>query len=153
MKYHVSQLGRDKEGRDWKILIKDYPTGSARWLDFVPFIPISQLSETRAKKNLLPTEVAYVHLRPESQAYLNDIQVGRYQENRGLGTLLLRFIEKWLMTHGINEIFGDISRKDENQFAKLQHFYEKNEWTFELFDRANLNNESLTVGRVYKKLR
>ena len=109
MKYQIFDLGKDKIGMNWKVLVKDYPMGSVRFLDFVPFIPISKISEIFAKKNLKPTEVAYVHPKPENKAYLNDIQVDKRYENRGLGSLLLKFIEKWEMGKGINEIYGDIS--------------------------------------------
>jgi len=153
MKYYVSDLGKDKRGLNWKVLIKDYPMGSARFLDFVPFIPINQSSEIDARKNSKPTEVAYVHPKPGNKAYLNDIQVSRPHENNGIGSLLLKFIEKWEVNHGINEIFGDISTKDKDHFDKLQHFYKKNEWRFEFFNTSTLKTGSTTVGRVYKKLK
>jgi GNAT superfamily N-acetyltransferase len=153
MKTCVYPLGKDKLGLDWHVMVKDYPMGKLRFLDFIPFIRTGTLSETRVKKVLKPTEVACVHPRSRTQAYLNDIQVGDVYQDRGLGTLLIRFVEEWEKERGINEIFGDISIKDRNDFSKLEHFYIKNGWTFELFDNWQSIQGTTTVGRVCKKLK
>jgi GNAT superfamily N-acetyltransferase len=73
-------------------------------------------------------------------------------ENRGIGSLLIKFVEKWEIELGSNEIFGDISIKDYDHFDKLEHFYTKNGWTFKLFDNWRAIRGTTTVGRVYKKL-
>jgi GNAT superfamily N-acetyltransferase len=154
MKTSVHELGKDKRGLDWHIMVKDYPAVSDRWLDFLPFIP-DRSSEIQVKENSRPTEVAYVHPHPlsKTKAFLVDIRVRKEYEDRGLGSLLIKFVEKWEIEREVIEMLGDISIKDQDHFDKLKHFYNKNGWTFELFDKLKIDLGSTTVGRVHKYLR
>jgi len=67
--------------------------------------------------------------------------------------LLIKFVEKWEIEREVIEMLGDISIKDQDHFDKLKHFYNKNGWTFELFDKLKIDLGSTTVGRVHKYLR
>ena len=153
MKTFVYVLGEDKRGLKWHIMVKDYPVVSSRWLDFVPFIRLGTFSETEVKNNASPTEVAYVHPRSETEAFLVYIRVRKEYEDRGIGSLLINLVERWEIERGVTKICGDISIKDKDHFDRLKHFYNKNGWTFELFDKSKITPGSSSVGRVYKYLR
>ncbi len=94
-----------------------------------------------------------MHPMSGNKAYLNDIQVSPQYENKDVGSLLLKFIEAWEINNGVVAIEGDLCRKDEDHFDKLEHFYKKNGWTFTLFDPITLNSLDVKMGRVYKNLK
>jgi GNAT superfamily N-acetyltransferase len=147
----IHDLGTDKKGSVWKVLIRDPMVGKTGFFYFLPFLP-NLSSANSVKNNYAPTEAAYVHPKSITKAYLNDIQVSGKYEDRGLGSLLINFIEKWERERGVTEIYGDLSRKDEDHFDKLQHFYEKHGWTFELFDKKTITERTMILGKVYKEL-
>jgi len=75
-------------------------------------------------------------------------------ENRGIGSLLLEYTERWALRNGIFALYGDLNRKHADHFDKLEHFYRELGWSWELFgpeDSRSLPN-SPVIGRVEKQL-
>jgi GNAT superfamily N-acetyltransferase len=57
------------------------------------------------------------------------VVVDRYQD-RGIGTLILKFIEKLSRSQGITKLHGEISARDSDHIKKLIHFYGKSDFNF-----------------------
>ena len=76
------------------------------------------------------------------------IKVCKSKDDLGVGTSLLKFVEKYSLGKGIKELYGDIYSGDKDHFDKLKHFYEKNEYKWELYQPP----PEIIVGRVSKVL-
>lgn len=85
---------------------------------------------------------------------LDDIRVKPSLENRHIGLMLLASVERYVGTQGIQHLWGDISIEDSDHFDKLEYFYKKNGWTWQVFSRDESSGRrgSAIVGRIEKDL-
>ena len=61
----------------------------------------------------------------QSMAFLIDVEVDGRNENRGLGSMLVRKSMEECRKRGHQGIYGYLSEVDADHFLKLKHFYEK----------------------------
>ena len=87
-------------------------------------------------------------------AKIENIKVDSSLENQGIGSLLLAFIERWTLRHGIIALYGDLKNMHSRQIDKLEHFFQGNKWSWELFseDDTRRQQDPSIVGRVEKHL-
>jgi len=73
-------------------------------------------------------------------------------ENRGIGKLLISYIEKWAEESGFNTEFCFLSPPDD--IKKLKHFYSKCGWEIRIFneDEKRTENQNFYIGKVVKHL-
>lgn len=73
-------------------------------------------------------------------------------ENRGIGKLLISYIEKWARQSGFNTVFGLLSPHDD--IEKLKHFYSKCGWEIRIFneDEKITEGQNFYIGKVMKHL-
>ncbi len=144
----IFYIGIDKEGFHWLVQVNKETFETLRWIDFVGGRAFPNSKD--AKRFTHESALVQVTLESASRAKF-DIRVDPDYEDKDVGTLLLTFIENYLMKEGIEELTGDISKVDQDHFGKLKHFYKKNHYVVEFFD--DLSPEYLVrVGRVYKRL-
>jgi len=73
-------------------------------------------------------------------------------ENRGIGQMLVRYLENWSKQSGSRTIYGLLSPHD--NIEKLKHFYNKCGWQIEMFDKAQKIEEgqNFYIGKITKCL-
>ncbi len=77
-----------------------------------------------------------------------DVRVDSFMENRGVGSMLVKLAIEASKRRGNLGLDGEISSVDRGHFDKLEHFYEKLGFDFELFEPALSDRRSKTVGRI-----
>jgi len=141
-------LGTDKDGRDWRVEVyQDRPLSPdihfRAWpADLIP------------GQRKVPPASSLISVVSKDVAKLENIEVDPALENRGIGSLLLEYTERWALRNGIFALYGDLNRKHADHFDKLEHFYRELGWSWELFgpeDSRSLPN-SPVIGRVEKQL-
>ena len=95
-----------------------------------------------------------INLRNLSSAKLVDIRAESWIENRGGATVVLRWVERWCRRMGCQRIWGELSSVDRDHMDKLQHFYEKNGYTFKLYESGDpmYDPHSTIIGEIRKVL-
>jgi GNAT superfamily N-acetyltransferase len=68
-----------------------------------------------------------------NEIIIDDIVIKDEYQNRGIRTLILRFIEKWAKSQHIKKIYGKISETDPEHFKQLMQFYENLGFKFILY--------------------
>ena len=108
---------------------------------------------------------AVIFIESRNLAKLEFIGVDEIIRRTSVGSLLLNFVEAWMLEHEILRMYGDISDtygEYGNSFHTLQEylealrsFYTKHDWTFQLFTNDDLQpTENIhLIGRVEKRLR
>ncbi len=141
-------LGRDKENKQWLVEVyQDRPLATS-----------VHIRAWRAHHRPGPwrkySAEALLSLISKDVAKIESIQVDPSLENRGIGSLLLAFIERWTVRHGIVALYGDLQNMHASQFDKLEHFFQSNGWNWELFseDDPRGQPDSPILGRVEKPL-
>lgn len=139
-------LGQDRYGMHWFV---KYHKSELANLNRIYF------AAGYANSKNLPrpfVEKAQVRLGLETRERAKfEISVDEPYRRRGVGTLLLSFVERYAANEGFKELYGDISRVDSDYFKERKKFYQKNKFTWEL-DHTRLVSGNLIVGRVSKLL-
>ena len=141
-------LGTDKEGRQWQVdVYQDKPLAPDVHFQVWP----ANLKPGQRKN---PSATALVSVISKDVAKLENMEVNLSLENQGIGSLLLRYIERWAVRNGIIALYGDLNRRHADHFDKLEYFYQTNGWTWELFDPDDprCQPDSPIVGRIEKGL-
>ena len=81
-------------------------------------------------------------------AYLTDVQVDKYLENRGVGSMLVGEAIKECKLRGHKGIEGDLSNVDSDHFDKLEYFYEKLGFTVVFYEPEHPDYSPRRVGKV-----
>ena len=124
-----STLGVDSVGESWFVeVIQSNPFDLAEFKAW----------PSRVRRPFSTVEFAYAYVmvtdeeatRRTDWASLEDIVVVSGWENRGVGSLLLRYIEGWCRGKAHSGVRGDLSAVDLGHMDKLKHFYTKNGFTF-----------------------
>ncbi|MBU2608511.1 MAG: GNAT family N-acetyltransferase, partial [Chloroflexi bacterium] len=141
-------LGSDKQGKEWRTEIyQDRPLAPD-----VHFMVQPASLKSGQQKN--PPAYATLSVVSKDVAKLESIEVDPSLENRGLGSLLLDYIERWAARNGMVALYGDLNRKYADHFDKLERFYQDHGWTWELFapDDQRCQPDPSVMGRVEKQL-
>ncbi|MFC1870234.1 hypothetical protein ACFLYE_03080 [Chloroflexota bacterium] len=142
------KLRTDKKGKQW--LLESHqsePLASDIHFRVWP-------ERLRPSQREYPSAKALVSLISQDVAKLESIRVDTDLENRGLGSLLLDYIDRWTKAHGIIALYGDLMAAHAPSFEKLEHFFTTQGWTWELFKEDDPRRQagSVVVGRVEKQL-
>ncbi len=141
-------LGSDKYGKEWRTEIyQDRPLSPE-----VHFMVQPANLKSGQQKN--PPAHATLSVVSKDVAKLENIEVDPSLENRGLGSLLLDYIERWAARNGMVALYGDLHRKYADHFDKLERFYQDHGWAWELFapDDPRCQPDPSVMGRVEKQL-
>ena len=133
---------RDRCGLAWDVYI--YDDGAL----------MSWIARPRYDGYIGGTNVAHVRthtlnpLRKSPKARLQDVQVDRYLENRGTGSMLVREVIKECKRRGHEGIEGKLSSVDSHHFDKLKHFYEKLGFTVVFYAPEHPDYRQNRVGKI-----
>ena len=130
---------RDRHGFDWYVIRTDE-------LTMVHWRAVSRHFNGEGDAKVKVRAIG--SLQTLQMACLMDVQVDRWVENRGVGSMLVRAAIEDCKRQGNLGIYGEISKVDEDHFSKLKHFYEKLGFTFVLYDENELDENSNTVGKI-----
>ncbi len=81
-------------------------------------------------------------------AQLTDVEIEKWAENRGVGSMLVARAIEECKRRGHKGMEGDLSSVDSDHFDKLKHFYEKLGFTVTFFDRNHPDRRGWKVGRI-----
>jgi len=141
-------LGTDKDGRQWRTEIyQDRPLAPDVYFQAQP-------AELKSWQKKTSPASAMLSMVSKDVAKLDNIEVDPSLENRGLGSLLLDYIERWAARNGIVALYGDLNRKQADHLDKLEFFFSGHDWTWELFapDDPRCQRDPSVMGRVEKQL-
>ncbi len=155
-------IGKDKNGHPWIVEIDDTgePTSKGKPVLFWVFS-----AYTAPKRRSHARAQALTFIESDYVAKLEFIAVDERIRRKKIGSLLLNFVEGWMVEHEILRMHGDISDtygEYGNSFHTLQEyleavrsFYTKHGWTFRLFTNDDLQpTENIHfIGRVKRRLR
>ena len=133
---------RDRYGLVWDVYVYDDET------------LISWFARPRYDGYIGGTNLAHVSthtfdpLRKSPKARLQDVQIDRYLENRGTGSMLVRQAIEECKRRGHEGIEGKLSSVDSDHFDKLKHFYEKMGFSFVIYDSDHPNHGGTRVGKI-----
>lgn len=149
MSRSVAELGMDKVGVPWRVEIdRDSPTDPLVWFWVRP----AEFPKTRWE---YPSASCAAHIESTSVAKIEDIVIKNpTMRNRGIGSLLLTFVERWMLNEGMVRLYGDLSNVDSNRFDQLRHSYQKYGWSFQTYQAGDpkFRKDSIIAGRVEKQL-
>ena len=146
---HLELLGVDKHGEPWFVEVSPYDdelSGATfhAWPESLP--------PDDHPRYLAMAAVTLRHPLSRQEllrAKIEDIRIEDNRlENRGVGTLLLRYSEKWCKKMGFRDICGQLSNVDSGHLGKLRHFYSKNGYNFELYRKPR----GIIIGEISKAL-
>lgn len=141
-------LGTDNKGGQWQAEVyQDKPLAPDVNFRVWP-------AGLKAGQRRNPAAIARLTVVSKDVAKLEDIAVDPSLEDRGIGSLLLSYLERWSVRNGIIALYGDLNRKHADHFDKLEYFYHSHSWTWEEFspDDPRFSPDSPHVGRVEKQL-
>ncbi len=136
---------KDKKGQPWVLDVKILTEGKTALLD----VRLSESDNPKAQASISITKAE------QTAAKIEDITVNRLYENRGIGSLMIRAMESWARTCGVETIWGELSEADRDHFDKLKHFYEKHGYVFKLDNPSGsipLRPRSAPVGTIRKDI-
>jgi len=182
----VRELGRDKCGKAWKVLVTDkgrhgiteknrvyfyvFPRNThrsnLRWDGPHTFLA----SLERQPSNDEGVFLDICHSDYESDSFLERLsslspRLGGIEssptrrkvsgtakwQNRGIGTLLAKFVEEWAIESGIKRLVGFVNPKDD--IEKLKVFWPRLGWSLEFFDEEEYKRQgSHYIGKGTKQL-
>jgi len=138
----------DKRGRRWSIAVQIDRVGGL----LIAYFGVWPAMRVDSRGGSVGLACCSVH--QTGKAKLDDFRVEpRYQDN-GIGSQLLKEVEKWAAGVGVVHLYGELSQIDADHFTMLRHFYTKHGWTWCLFDQGDprLKPRSPIVGLVEKTL-
>ncbi|WP_280770943.1 hypothetical protein [Salipaludibacillus daqingensis] len=71
----------------------------------------------------------HAHYKPNYHIHIDDI---RGEENRGYGSVCMKFLKEYTIDQNIHTISGDISHRDWDHLDRLIHFYKKHHFYLDL---------------------
>ena len=131
-------LWRDKQGRVWEI----------RQVDGPGMIVFRARSQSVKGKSIASARIEDSNGKNLPFAVLDDIQVDRRMENRGLGSMLLSRVIAICKDRGHQGIEGKLSRTDSDHFDKLKHFYEKHGFTVMFYAAGHPERVGIWLGGI-----
>ena len=121
-------LGKDKLGRSWSVFMEIIPP-----CDLLPFTNVIVYICSLKAKNI-DNHIGHIALAiPDAEkeiAKIDDIEIDPTYLNKGIGSLLYKYIESWALKQNIKKLHGDLSVVDSDHFNMLEHFYKKHGLTY-----------------------
>jgi GNAT superfamily N-acetyltransferase len=125
-KIEIFQLGTDNLGKKWFIV-----------LDIVGEVVSFDVVDEAHKDNKDYHEYSIVDRsgfrKRSKEIIIDDIVIKDEYQNRGIRTLVIKFIERWAKSRAIKKIYGKISEADSEHFKQLMQFYENLGFKFVLY--------------------
>ena len=142
---------RDKTGAQWIVEIDEQFGDNDLPLTLANFYVLRQGSLPRTVKHQIGHGYLSIKGKNTTIAKIEDLEIDSEIENRGIGSSLLRFMENWARDNGVNKLIGDLSGVDAEHIDKLNHFYKKHGYEFQL-DIAKEKTHSILIGKIEKLL-
>ena len=130
----------DKHGEVWDVFqVED----ASKLLDLyaLPAQPLGGRGEIHVETNL-------TNGQPQDKAFLIDLQVANWLENRGAGSMLVKEAIAECKRRGNKGIRGNLSSSDEDHFDKLKYFYDKLGFTVRFFEPNRPGYSRSKMGEV-----
>ncbi|MBI4284767.1 MAG: GNAT family N-acetyltransferase [Chloroflexi bacterium] len=169
----VEPLGKDKYGKQWLVRIDDtgvngiaffyiFPAETSRkdiraLHGYIMEARVQKLDDGLVCMGDISHEVTADMRRPPNSLHIflndnnhtdSDCDKATNWENRGIGELLIKRLEKWTEQSGCCTIYGLLSPYD--NIEKLKHFYQKCGWQIEIFseERKREEGQDFYIGKV-----
>lgn len=136
----------DKRERQWSIAVQVDKVGGL----LIAYFGVWPAMRVDSRGGSIGLACCSIHRTGEAK--LDDFRVEpRYQDN-GIGSQLLKEVEKWAAGAGVVHLYGELSKVDADHFAMLRHLYTKHGWTWCLFGEGDprLKPGAPIVGLVEK---
>jgi len=154
----TAKLGKDDKNSLWEVEIESTPyVKGTHVIDFWAY-------PSRLKRRNHPPATAQVIVESDTVAKINYIGVDEPKRRLHVGSLLLDFVEQYMVHEGIKMIYGDISKDPSlysTQFASLgaylaaqKEFYCEHGWSWQLFGDQKPENVTnpYAIGRIEKRI-
>ena len=136
MDLRVVELGTDKVGKTWFVGVQLLSSDSLTPFTAVNFFVFPNRNYHKRREVTFEFGCG-VSIRDSSKscAKIEDLVVPERLENRGIGSLLLSFVEVWLRQQCVREIHGKLNEADSGHYDKLEYFYKKHGYSFDVAKR------------------
>ena len=130
----------DKFGTTWNVFQIE---GAPKSLDLyaLPELPVGGQGAIHVDTNGIDGQ-------PLDKAFLIDVQVNKWLENRGAGSMLVREAIAECKQRGNKSMLGNLAASDEDHFDKLEHFYRKLRFDIRFFDPSMPGYSCSKMGEV-----
>lgn len=138
----------DKRGRRWSIAVQvDKVDGL-----LIAYFHVYPAMRVDSRGGSVGLACCSVH--QTGKAKLDDLRVEPKYRDNGIGSQLLKEVERWAAGVGVVHLYGDLSKVDAERFTMLRHFYTKHGWTWCLFSKGDprLKPGSTIIGLVEKTI-
>jgi hypothetical protein len=144
--FKLYKLGYDKYGERWFVrTVKFTPDYGDTTLELIKEENIDKANNFHVP----PRAICKMWKESNNSMTINDIEIiDKSLENRGIGTLILIFVEKLARLQGINKLYGELSIVDVDHLDKLKHFYNKLGFDFVLHE----TKKGTTIGHIEKQV-
>jgi GNAT superfamily N-acetyltransferase len=144
--FKLYELGYDKYGKRWFVrTVRFTPDYGDTTLELIEEKDIDKANNFHVP----PRAKCTIWKEPNNTLIINDIVIiDESLENRGIGTLILTFVEHLVRLQGIGKLYGELSHADADHLDKLEHFYNKLGFDFVLHE----SQRGTTIGHVEKKI-
>ncbi len=137
-------LGKDKLGHLWSVFIDIIPPEQDLQFTSVDFYVcspsckgINDVTDFIGKAHLTIQEAI------KNIAKIEDIIIEPPYRGRGIGSLLLDYLERWAIQKYINKLYGDLVRVDIDHINTLKRYYKKHGFSIILFKKPTLDPTAL----------
>ena len=121
-------LGKDKNGSSWVIFTdRCPPVGSLRFTNVTFYVCLA--SDENAEK-FIGKAALTIHDAEQSIAKIENIVIYPPYRGRGVGSLLLDYLERWAIKENIKKLHGELVRVDIDHIDILRCFYKKHGFSF-----------------------
>jgi len=146
-------LGDDDCSRSWAVFIYLTPPETDPPLSFTNidfYVSPTSRKAIKDAADFIGSSHLTIQETSKTVAKLDEIEIDRPLQNRGIGSLLYEYVETWACKNKITQISGDLSPVDSDHFDTLERFYKKYGFTFTIFKQPTTNTWYL--GKVEKFL-
>lgn len=139
-------LGKDKFGDSWVIFTDICPPDGPLRFTNVTFYVCSTLNEDVDES--IGIAALTIHDTEQSIAKIEDIRVDPAYRGRGIGSLLLDYIEQWAIKKNVKRLHGELVRVDIDHIGILRRFYKKHGFSF--IPNKKYTPDPTIIGKVEK---
>lgn len=139
-------LGKDKLGSSWMVFIDRCPP--VGYLRFTNVTFYACLTSDGDVDKFIGKAALTIHDTELSIAKIEDIVVHPPYRDRGIGSLLLDYLERWAIKENVKKLYGELVRVDIGHIDILKHFYKKHGFSFTLNEKSTLG--PTIIGKVEK---
>ena len=130
-------LGKDKLGGSW-VVFTDIcpPAGHLRFTNVTFYVCLT--SDGDVDKRIGKAALT-IYDTKQSVAKIEDIVVNPSYRGRGIGSLLLDYLERWAIKENVKKLHGELVRVDIDHIGILKRFYKKHGFSFILNKKSTLD--------------